>query len=169
MTDFALLTPEGQIARVESFDEAPDLAPNKGRWLPVSVLAFDRVSQVQGDLSLSDDGAAVCRPVRAKTADEVAAMRAAKVDAVKAEAERRIVAVMPEWRQRNSLALGLELVTTLGTDVSAWPAEQRATYASVMASWAQIKALRATSDALEASVPTDPAAIEVFDPMAGWE
>ena len=59
--------------------------------------------------------------------------------AVKAEAQRRILEAVPEWRQRNALAAG---------------------QAEAAAAWAPINAIRAASDALEAMdpIPADYAA-----------
>lgn len=172
MTDYALLSPEDEIVRtvtLEDDEPTPTIAENKGRWVPVSAASFDPATQVRGSLTLAADKASAYRPVRAFTNDELSALRAQKVAAVNAEAERRILDVMPEYQQRNSLALGMEFVTTLGPDPAAWPADQRATYQAVMAQWAQIKAIRAKSDALGAAVPQDAAGIAGFDPLAGWE
>lgn len=102
-------------------------------------------------------------------ADELAALRAFRAAEVKAEAERRILAIMPEYEQRNMLALGQELVTTHGPAPAAWPAEDQALYAEVMAKWAQIKAIRAASDAIEADLPSDAAGLAAFDvAAAAW-
>lgn len=96
------------------------------------------------------------------------ALRAAVVASVKAEAERRILAIMPEWKQRNSLAQGLAAATTYGFDPEAWPAELQAEYAAVMAQWAQIKAIRAASNSIEASAPETVADLLLFDINVGW-
>lgn len=73
--------------------------------------------------------------------------------AVKAEAERRILAVMPEWRQRNALAAGQAAVMAHGPDPTSWPSELQTEHAEAMAAWAAINAIRAASDALEAMDP----------------
>lgn len=72
------------------------------------------------------------------------------VQAVKAEAARRITAVMPEWRQRNATAWTVEMVVLHGHDRTHWPAETAATQAVIDAAWAAIKAIRARSDQIEA-------------------
>lgn len=73
---------------------------------------------------------------------------------IKAEAHRRIVAFVPEWKQRNLLAQATLLIekgrgnwTT--TETAAWEAGE--------AVWAQVEAIRAASDALEEMepLPTD--------------
>ena len=57
---------------------------------------------------------------------------------VKSECERRILAIMPEWRQRNTIA-----------DLSSDNAE---TKAAATTAWAQVTALRTKSDEIEASI-----------------
>lgn len=74
-------------------------------------------------------------------------------DDVRAEAERRILEIMPAHQQRNSLALGMEMSMAHGPDPANWPAEQQAIHAQVMAAWAAIKALRAASNIIEAMDP----------------
>ncbi len=57
---------------------------------------------------------------------------------VKAECERRILAIMPEWRQRNTIA-----------DLSSDNADTKAAAAT---EWAKVTALRTKSDEIEASI-----------------
>ena len=71
-------------------------------------------------------------------------------DDVKAEAMRRILALCPEWRQRNLTARAAELADK-GRDN--WTAEELAEWSAGAAVWAQIKALRAASDVIEAMDP----------------
>jgi len=84
------------------------------------------------------------------TADELAQRRAAMVEGVKQEAGRRIVAIAPEWKQRNMLARIAELLRIGEANLSA--AEQ-ADLAAIEAIWTTIKGLRAKSNALEAMDP----------------
>ena len=72
---------------------------------------------------------------------------------VKAEARRRIEAIMPPYKQSNFHAQFAEAVLTHGADAAAWPPELQATLSAAMAQWAQIKAIRARSDAIEAMTP----------------
>ena len=76
---------------------------------------------------------------------------------VKEECERRILAIMPDWKQRNTIA-----------DLSSDNAETRAAAA---VEWAKVTALRTKSDEIEASIlsMTDQQIIE-FDPTddAHW-
>ena len=78
--------------------------------------------------------------------------RATLIPAIKAEAGRRITAIMPEYKQRNVLATGLAAVTAIGPDTSKWPADLRAINDDASANWQLIQAIRAHSDDLEAAL-----------------
>ena len=73
---------------------------------------------------------------------------------IKAEAERRILALLPEWKQRNLTARGVELVLTLVKN-KGWTADEAAEAAAIEAQWNKVKAVRARSDELEATLPAD--------------
>lgn len=92
----------------------------------------------------------------ARDAEEAKAAQA-KIDArgpsVKAEAYRRIIAIMPEWRQRNTLARGMQASMTYGADPALWPASEIAAANEANAAWATIQAIRDASDALEQMDP----------------
>lgn len=178
---YALVNAAGEILARRDLDEeivpAPEaLAPQKPRWLPIvpeNLPAFTPGAQVcEGPVEVVDLVAGVVRlawSARVSTPEEVAEMRAAKVAAIKAEATRRILALMPDHDQRNSLALGMEMVTTYGPDPAGWPAEMRARYEADLAIWSEIKAIRARSDQLEAALPEEPGELWSVDPLAGWE
>ena len=72
---------------------------------------------------------------------------------VKAEAARRIEAIMPDYKQRNVMAWGLETMMVYGTDPADWPAQLRAVNDQAQAAWAAIKAIRVRSDEIEAMQP----------------
>lgn len=72
---------------------------------------------------------------------------------VKAEANRRIVAIMPEYTQRNVMALALETMQQYGTDPAQWPAPLKAINDATMTKWASIKTIRTKSDQIEAMSP----------------
>lgn len=78
--------------------------------------------------------------------------RAAKahIAAVKAEAYRRITAICPEWKQRN-LTAQASILADKGRD--AWTDDETAAWEAGEAIWADIKALRAASDAIEVMDP----------------
>lgn len=73
---------------------------------------------------------------------------------VKAEAMRRILAVAPEWKQRNLTAQAAILAKIGETN---WTPEQAAAWAAGEALWGQIAAIRAASDLIETldPIPTD--------------
>jgi hypothetical protein len=79
--------------------------------------------------------------------------------AIKAEAQRRIVAVMPEWKQRNATARMVEKLAAGETGDAEWVAGQ--------AAWAWIKTVRQHSDDLEALVIAAPDPLQI-DIAAGW-
>lgn len=72
---------------------------------------------------------------------------------VKAECQRRILAVMPEYAQRNTLAAGQAAVMQYGADPADWPPELQARQQAAMQAWAEIERLRARSNEIEAMDP----------------
>lgn len=71
---------------------------------------------------------------------------------VKAEANRRIVAICPEWKQRNYIATDLtftKIIQAGGT----LTAEQEAARSTMESVWATIQGIRAKSDEIEAMTP----------------
>lgn len=77
------------------------------------------------------------------------------INQIKAEAERRIIAFCPEWRQRNFLAMRMKLLPkTLSLPPTITPSEQDKLdlYDDV---FDHINAIRATSDSLEGTLPVD--------------
>lgn len=85
-----------------------------------------------------------------KTAEEIAQYDAEMVTAVKAEAQRRIISIIPEWKQRNLTARAAELAIK---GVSNWTPEEQAEYEAGQSVWDSIKAVRTKSDALESMSP----------------
>lgn len=173
MIEHALVR-DGQIVRHELFAEdspPPVLAANKGAWLPVVTEdpAFNPITQVRGDAEtlVEPTQVLVTATVRDKTEGEVAAMRAAKIAAVKEAASARILALYPSWRQTNMLARGFEL--TYRRFAGALTPDEEAEVAALQASWDDVKAIREASNALEASVPSDAIEIDAFDPTQGWD
>lgn len=68
---------------------------------------------------------------------------------VKAEAYRRIVALVPEWKQRNLIAQATQL---LKIGPANWTPAQQAAWNAGDALWTQVAAIRAASDANEALI-----------------
>lgn len=67
-------------------------------------------------------------------------------DDVRAEASRRILAIAPEWRQRN-LTAQAAILAAKGRDN--WTPEDQAAWDAGEAVWVRISALRASSNVLE--------------------
>lgn len=78
---------------------------------------------------------------------------------IKAEAQQRILARLPQWRQNNATARAVELISLGEASGPEWEALQ--------AAWGWVKATREHSNALEAQAAQaeDPMA---FDFTAGW-
>jgi len=83
---------------------------------------------------------------------------AEKTLAIKVEANRRILEIAPEWKQRNMLARGLELQSVGPAN---WTESQQTEVAALQAIWDNIKAIRGRSDELEEQVKNDP--------LSDWE
>lgn len=86
----------------------------------------------------------------AESAATAALEQAAKVAAIKQEANRRIVEICPEWKQRNLTAQAAQLAKKgeanwTQAEASAWDAGE--------ALWTQIEAIRSASDEIEAMDP----------------
>ena len=75
---------------------------------------------------------------------------------VKAECRRRILLIMTEDQQRNTLAAGQAATMTYGADPTSWPPDLQARQAAAMGAWSEIERLRARSDEIEAMEPIPP-------------
>lgn len=73
---------------------------------------------------------------------------------IKKEANRRIVAAYPEWKQRNMTARAVELVNKKVSG-AALTADEQAEEAAIQAVLNWIRAIRTRSDELEVSLPLD--------------
>jgi hypothetical protein len=95
--------------------------------------------------------------------------QAALTAAVKAEASARILAFMPDWKQRNATAHGLAMVrkVQLGEELTA---DEIAAEDAYQAAWGYISSVRAASNVKEASIAAlaDLDAAEAFDLATGW-
>jgi len=77
-------------------------------------------------------------------------LRAERIEAVKVEAMRRILAICPEWKQRNLTAQAAILAEKGRAN---WTTDELAAWDAGRAIWDQIAAIRQRSDALEAMDP----------------
>lgn len=73
-----------------------------------------------------------------------------KLAEIKREANRRIVAICPEWKQRNLTAQAAQLARKGEAN---WTQAEADAWAAGEALWAQVAAIRAASDAIEAMDP----------------
>lgn len=71
----------------------------------------------------------------------------ATAERVKEEAYRRIIAICPEWKQRNLTAQAAQLAKKGETN---WTPKEQATWDAGEALWNQIAEIRAASDVIEA-------------------
>lgn len=72
---------------------------------------------------------------------------------IKQEAARRILVVIPEWKQRNLTARAAQLAAKGKAN---WTAEEQAEWNAGEAVWTKVKAIRAASNVLETSDPIPP-------------
>lgn len=70
------------------------------------------------------------------------------LEQIKAEAGRRILALIPDWKQRNYIARDAE-ITKIIVSGGSLTAEQQAERTAIEAVWEQAKAIRSASDAIE--------------------
>ena len=85
-----------------------------------------------------------------KTEEEKIQYRENQINKIKEEAHRRIVQVVPEWKQLNLLARSTELVK-IGEQN--WTEAEREEVVLIESIWDKVKQLRAKSDELEAISP----------------
>lgn len=81
-----------------------------------------------------------------------------KIAEIKNEAQRRIFEIAPEWKQRNLTARAVELIN-LGQNSTQ-------EFSDIQAVWDSVKAIRDTSDQLEADV--NAAATDAEVDAVGW-
>jgi hypothetical protein len=74
------------------------------------------------------------------------------VNQIKAEAGKRIVAICPEWKQRNYIATDLTY-TKIIQDGGTLTTEQESDRAEIESVWESIQSIRTKSDEIEAMTP----------------
>ncbi len=87
-----------------------------------------------------------------EAAAAVAAQQPPDAAQIKTEAYRRIVAIAPEWKQRNMTAAGVAMLSKL-IDGGTLTAEELAAKAEYFDIWTQIDAIRSKSNEIEALDP----------------
>lgn len=113
--------------------------------------------------NLNDKSTWVVEPEDESVSGQVAAfieqfelLESDKVQEIKAEANRRILLVMTEDQQRNTLAAGQAAIMKFGADLNEWPKDLHARQQEAMTAWAEIERLRARSNELEKAPLTVP-------------
>ncbi|UYN98348.1 MAG: hypothetical protein KIT02_10255 [Devosia sp.] len=94
--------------------------------------------------------------------------RPQQIAGIKAECRRRILLVMSEDQQRNTLAAGQAATMQYGADPAGWPEALQARQSAALVAWAEIERLRAKSNAIEAMdpLPADVAVDELWEGVA---
>lgn len=80
-------------------------------------------------------------------------LRQPSIDDVKGECRRRILAIMTEDQQRNTLAAGQAAIMEYGANPSSWPVELQERHAYALSAWAEIERLRSRSNTIEGMSP----------------
>lgn len=130
----ALIDPNGNFVEVAA-SEFPVAAPFF--WVDVA-------DDVTPQTHVYDGSAIIVRP--APLRDE-----AAMIASVKAEAQRRIYAEIPAWKQANLTARSAELLR-LRLDAGTWTPEQQTEADAIEVAWAWTKAVRTRSNELEVEI-----------------
>ena len=112
----------------------------------------DRVSEVTEDWTECQKDAEGNYGNRYNTDGTIAADPEPTVDQIKAEAGKRIVAICPEWQQRNYIATSLTF-TDMIQDGETLTAEQETQRSEIKAIWTTIQGIRTKSDEIEAMSP----------------
>lgn len=118
------------------------------------------------DEMIEDDaGATLHRRARWPDWLALADVQSAALAVIRAEAGRRILAVAPEYRQRNLTARAAEIALF---EPQPWSEEIQAELSAGAAVWAAIKAVRAASDVAEAAILAATTAEEAASVTADW-
>lgn len=84
------------------------------------------------------------------TQDELDGRKASLIAEIKVEARRRILEIVPEWKQSNLTARAAELAIK---GIENWTEEEHNEYTRGQEIWNQVKRIRIASDAIEAMNP----------------
>ena len=165
---------------ISGLDKASTMHLKSLGWLPVVYVdeTYDSATQVRTGPTGCNVGDAVpagadevtgAYALRDKTQQEVDDEREQATIRIKAEAGRRILLIVPDWKQRNLLS---EAVVLLDKGRAQWTPEEVAMWDAGKVMWLQAKAIRTKSDELESQVATMSAEdLALFDssPDAVWE
>jgi hypothetical protein len=146
---YACIDQKGNVLSLREFAEKPGDPVGKGwRWLPVEDTPqpdhSGKLETVVSELVVNDGKVVRQWTVERKPIEE-------QRQAVKNEAMRRILARLPDWKQRNMTARGVELLSI--NRRNAWMPEEQAEADTLQAAWDWVKAVRSASDVIEAMSP----------------
>lgn len=148
MARYALIQGGVEVKQRDFDGDPPTLAPNKGAWLPV--VTVDNTSGI----SLETHHRVTTRtvePTRALvTVTAVVHPLDRLVALVKAEANRRILARYPQYKQANMTARAVKL-----SDIRhsrPLTSDETAEKAAIEAAWDWVTSVRATSNSIEAEI-----------------
>jgi hypothetical protein len=166
MDTWARLTDDGTVVEVRRLFEDPVDIPHKGvRWRRV-VEPPEPDNQFYDLAHYALQGDIVTRVPVGK---EVETIRRELIQRVKQIAAARIEAVMPDYVQRNMMALAIENIRAHGSNSNSWPQDMKAIAADGDAKWARIKSIRAKSNEIEAVInSTDFEGLKVLNIFTGW-
>ncbi|WP_431861339.1 hypothetical protein [Azospirillum sp.] len=162
-------SPTVEAFTVEEGAEAPELPNEPAAVLPCSVVSepYDPRYQDRSGPAFSgaDDALVATYAVSPRPAED---LRHLRISEVKEEASRRILAVAPDWKQRNLTARAAELALLYpgvkGVDL---PEPERAEYLAGQAVWDRIKELRSVSNDIEAWISDPSRTADDLVTMAG--
>lgn len=178
---YAILDKENNIVSYEYYGEEPNPSHIKhynGLPLVRKVVSvneeFNPITHVRSPLpvqiEINDTEIIETYELREKNSYEITAMKNAKKQQIKEYAQQLIYNIMPQYKQINTLALGMEMTIQYGPDPNNWPAPIQAINNQTLLAWAAIKDIRIASDIKELEVDDLTTAQEVhdYDITIGW-
>lgn len=129
------------------------VAHSKTVGVPAPLPAYELLGILASDFLVEDDP--IPEPEPPPTAAQL-------IMQVKAEAQRRIYSILPQWKQANLTARGVELNTKFISGGILTQAEKDEMAAGLIL-WEKVKAIRAASDLIESDILSsiDPASIDI--------
>jgi len=177
MAKFALVSPANQLLEFREYETMPNAVTasvTKPRLVPVVLedVVYDPVAEIREGPTLVVEATRVVERYtkRAKTTQEVADMRADKLIALRAEADRRLAAATLTPQQQIRALSRIVNLLVRHTDITSWPAAQQAAINTMLARLDGIDSVRAQEEtkALEIAALATPVAIANYNETAGW-
>lgn len=181
MIEYAILDAEDNVVRYDYYEnglDAKDIKHVNGKPLARPVVEenkeFNSATHVRSptyELIVEDTQVKKVYTIREKNSSEILAMKNSKKQQIKEYAQNLIYQIMPQYKQINTLALGMEMSIQYGPDPNNWPGPVQTLNSQALAAWALIKNIRVASDIkeLEVEALTDPQEIHDYDLTTGWD